>query len=149
MTGKDEVTHLSPSSMCLWQVWIRLSTLALKPRGDTTWSIKRGYQWPQNGHLSATIFLKKLCVIDCKSTVLECLHSKKVSVCVIPLLLCDSLSGQYVIVKRYTHYLATLADLIVPLPMSFFLKLTFSAWIVSTHCHMWRSSYWWFWYLTV
>ena len=27
-------------------------TLALKPRGDVTMSLKQGYQWPKNGHVS-------------------------------------------------------------------------------------------------
>ena len=32
-------------NVCLCQAWIRLPTLALKPRGDITRSLNQGYQW--------------------------------------------------------------------------------------------------------
>ena len=35
----------------MWQVWIRLPTLALKPRGNVTKSPKQGYQWPHKKDL--------------------------------------------------------------------------------------------------
>ena len=37
--------------VCLHQVWIRLPTLALKPRGDITRTPKQGYQWPHKKDL--------------------------------------------------------------------------------------------------
>ena len=43
---RQEVNLGNIYHVCLCQVWIRLPTLALKPRGDVT-SPKQGYQWPQ------------------------------------------------------------------------------------------------------
>ena len=43
----------------LCKVQIRLSTLALKPRGDVTRSLKQGYQWPQKWTCVQQKFKKK------------------------------------------------------------------------------------------
>ena len=49
-------------------------TLALKPRGDVTRNPKQGYQWPQNGHVSAKNFKKKSykCVFVCQLKKKKC-----------------------------------------------------------------------------
>ena len=55
----------STSSACQWWVnfafllikWIRLPTLALKPRGDITRNPKQGFQWP---HKKGLVFSKKI-----------------------------------------------------------------------------------------
>ena len=47
--------------MALHQVRKRLPTLALKPRGDVTRSLKLGYQWPHNkGLMCSKKILKKV-----------------------------------------------------------------------------------------
>ena len=51
----------------LWKVWIRLPTLALKPRGDITRSPKQEYQWPQKWTCVQQNFLKK-----CVSLIVSC-----------------------------------------------------------------------------
>ena len=45
--------------VCLHKVQIRLPTLALKPRGDITRSLKQGYQWPQKWTCVQQKFKKK------------------------------------------------------------------------------------------
>ena len=47
-------------NICLCKVWIRLPTLALKPWGDVTRSLKQGHQWPQKWTcVQQKFFLKK------------------------------------------------------------------------------------------
>ena len=71
-----EVNLCEPSHVCLCQVQIRLLTLALKPRGDTTRSPKQWYQWP---HKKRTFlrrywsFEEKTFVKESLGTVLEIL----------------------------------------------------------------------------
>ena len=51
------------SHMPLPKKWIRLHTLALKPRGDVTTSPKQGHQWSQKGHVPTKIKITNKIII--------------------------------------------------------------------------------------